>query len=142
MYKTVGGGARCPALDIVLTTIQGNELTSVTALVDSGADCSMFPIEWASKLGIELKDCREEECATAGGPVAHYVYEPGISAMIEGREHKLAATFCEHLSVVLLGRDLFLYHKITFDERAKCITLEPYPSRDAHSMGEPNPRTR
>jgi hypothetical protein len=140
----VGGGERCPALDVTLITTTGKELPVTSALVDSGADCSMFPIEWAPRLEIDLEsdDCREDECGTAGGPITNYIYKPGISALIEGHEHKLAATFSEHLPVVLLGRDFFMYHKITFDERAKSITLEPYASsgRPAHSMGKPNPR--
>jgi predicted aspartyl protease len=132
MYKTVGGAGRCPALDIALVTLEGVELPVVTALVDSGADCSMFPVEWATRLGIDLDECDENACETAGGTVKSYVYRSGITAMIEGHKYQLAATFSEHLSVVLLGRDFFMYYRVVIDERAKCIVLEPYPRREWH----------
>jgi hypothetical protein len=115
-----------------LITLDGVELAVATALVDSGADSSMFPAEWAARLGIDLYDkdiCEEHKCATAGGTATSYVYKPGISARIEGHIYRLEASFSEHLSVILLGREFFMYYRITFDELAKCIILEPYRQR-------------
>src|SRR4051794_11472606 len=39
----------------------------VQGLVDSGADYSIFPHHWAATFGIDLAECRDEPCTTAGG---------------------------------------------------------------------------
>lgn len=112
-------------------SLDGDVLPPAMALIDSGADCSMFPAAWARRIGIDLEsDCEKTSAETAGGPADSYVYEPGISVVIEDKTYGVHATFSKNLPVGLLGRqDFFVHHRVTFDERAKTFTLEPY---DAH----------
>jgi hypothetical protein len=79
---------------------------------------------------------------TAGGPAVVWRYTPGIKAVIDGVEHHLKADFCEGLYVALLGRkDFFRAYRVSFDERAKNFTLEPFDPEDAPGS-ETGPRSQ
>lgn len=89
---------------------------------------------WAARLGIKTDlTCCERSCAqTAGGPAVVWTYPSGIKAIIDGAEHHLKADFCEGLQVALLGRkDFFYAYSVSFDERAKTFTLEPFDPEEA-----------
>jgi hypothetical protein len=137
-YKALAGSEYVPALPIRLRSLDGVLQPSALAIVDSGADRSTFPTMWADSLGIKLHEswCEKSTAETAGGTVVCWIYPPGITALIDGREHRLKASFCEGLEVPLLGRkDLFNAYRITFDQRAKTFTLDPYPPRDWRNEG-------
>jgi hypothetical protein len=118
--------------------LDGDLQPSSLAIIDSGADVSTFPVTWARGLGIKTDlTCCERSCAeTAGGPAVVWTYPQGIKAVIDGVELHLKADFCEGLKVPLLGRrDFFRAHRITFDERTKTFTLEPYGPEDPKGSG-------
>jgi hypothetical protein len=136
-YKTLAGGL-VPALAIRLVSLDGVPQPPALAVIDSGADRSTFPPDWARGLGIELEEgcCEKETAVTAGGETELWVYKPGVKALIDGLEHHLKATFCVGLEVALLGRkDFFADYKVTFDERLECFTLEPYKARSRSEGG-------
>jgi hypothetical protein len=119
-----------PALDIRLRGSNGRLQPETPAIIDSGADISTFPGEWAKSLGIklDLSFCEEKTARTAGGPTPVWSYPQGIHVVIEGVEHFLKADFCEKLEVPLLGRqDFFMKYRVCFDERERTFTLEAYP---------------
>lgn len=127
-YKTLGGEL-VPALGIRVQRLDDSWLPETPALLDSGADVSTFPAEWAKRLGIklDLSCCEEKKAKTAGGAVVVWAYPQGLRVHVEGVGHRLKADFCEGLDVPLLGRrDFFNAYRVTFDERAKTFTLEPY----------------
>jgi hypothetical protein len=98
------------------------------ALVDSGADSSMFPLEFAHHLGIDLGSCRREECRTAGGSATQHIWEEGLDVVVQGinRTIHLGASFSE-TTVVLLGRaDFFQAFRVSIDHRAQRFRLEAY----------------
>jgi hypothetical protein len=128
-YKTIGSGGVCPAILLSFVTLAGETLPPTPAIIDSGADRSVFPSEWARRIGINLdEDCQTITTETAGGPSENFVYEPGVFVIVEEAKYRVqGATFSKTLPVVLLGRkDFFTRYKVTFDERAKTFTLEPY----------------
>jgi Aspartyl protease len=125
------GRSLAPALSIKLLNVRtGNMSPATRALVDSGADSSMFPLDWAARLGIDVQnDCVESENNTAGGKTKTYYYPPGIDAVVMGQKTHLYATFGATLDILILGReDFFARFKVSFDQQAKTFTLEPYPS--------------
>jgi hypothetical protein len=80
-------------------------------------------------LGIDLGQCREEDCETAGGVTQQYIWGAGIDALVQGINAvvhlKIAFADTPH---VLLGReDFFAEFLVAFDERAQRFTLERYP---------------
>jgi predicted aspartyl protease len=101
----------------------------VHAIVDSGADYTFLPRDYAAHLGIDIAQCREEDCETAGGVTKQYVWDAGLDALVQGINvvvHlKTAFATTPH---VLLGReDFFAEFLVSFNERAQRFTLEPYP---------------
>jgi hypothetical protein len=81
-----------PCLDVILRGPAGNELgASTPALIDSGADRSVFPIEFAEPLGISLAACRAEPFETAGGEAEELVWDDPVIALFDGQEVDLTA---------------------------------------------------
>jgi Aspartyl protease len=117
-----------PALPIELVRLDGKVLNPIRAIVDSGADATTLPIEWARQLGIDVdRDCVREPCGTAGGETTGFVYLGSVKAIVLGEHITLTVTFNEGLDVALLGRrDFFFWYKVEFDQRAKSFTLERY----------------
>lgn len=127
-----------PAIGIRVRGLDGTWQPETLALVDSGADVSAFPATWASSLGVTLDPscCEEKEAMTAAGPTVIWAYKPGLQVAVEGVAHLLKADFCSGLDVPLLGRrDFFDKYRISFDQRAKTFTLEPYGPRNWSETG-------
>lgn len=100
----------------------------VVALVDSGADSSIFPLEIAAHLGIDLGQCRREDCTTAAGPSTQHIWEPGLDAQVQAMNVTvhLRGAFSE-TPVGLLGReDFFDAFRVSFDHRRQTFRLEAY----------------
>lgn len=126
-YRAIYSGPLVPAIPLVVHGPKAK--IPVPGLIDSGADNSMFPLDWAGHLGVDLSACRVEDCSTAGGVVQHHIWDPGLEAEVQalGRRVKLNAAFCDGLPVVILGRDdFFAEFKVSFDQRAQTFTLETY----------------
>jgi hypothetical protein len=107
-------------------------LPEALALVDSGADRSIFPAAWAPALGIDLdQDCEQAPGNTAGGATTNFNYAAGIEAIFMGKRIKLFATFNPGLPLILLGReDFFDTFHVSFDQRAKTMTISEYEASD------------
>jgi len=102
----------------------------VPGLIDSGADESCFPLEYAATLGVDIKECEESECRTAGGPTKQYKWDKPLEVQLQTMKNmriEVSATFVKGLDVTLLGRsDFFTVFKVDFDEREQRFWLEPY----------------
>lgn len=122
------GACLMPGIPMNLVAQDGSMLPQIYGLVDSGADCSMFPSQWAAALGIDLQqDCLGQTGETAGGESDQHVYVQGVDAIIMGRKLHLEAVFCEGLKVALLGRsDFFQEYKVFFDQRSMTFRVESY----------------
>lgn len=102
---------------------------NITALLDSGADNTMFPLAWAKAFGIDQNACVEDDCNTVGGPAKQYVWSPGLDASVPvmNCDVHLNACFADGLAVVILGRhDFFDAFRVSFDQRAQSFTLQSY----------------
>lgn len=117
-----------PGIPMKLLRLDGRMTPQLYGLVDSGADCSLFPGAWAPLLGIDLReDCSRAHGRDAGGTSLRYFYEPGIDAIIMERKIHLRAVFADRTPVVLLGREDFFQHfKVSFDQRGLTFTAEAY----------------
>lgn len=116
-----------PLLPIVVHTAKAH--IPLYALVDSGADYSIFPSYYARHFGIDLDKCREEPCVTAAGEGKVKIHDIPLEAEIQAMRMRFAMTaaFNEHAVVVLLGRtDFFKEFYVEFDERAETFTLRKY----------------
>jgi hypothetical protein len=121
-YRTIGGGCLRPGVSLGLIDLEGNILsTRPIGIVDSGADSTTLPLEWASRLGIDHEaDCIAFKGGTAGGAAEQFLYEPGIHGTFLGKKLRLGAIFAPLCPQVLLGReDFFRYFKSLRFEQSK-----------------------
>jgi Aspartyl protease len=132
-----GGRSKRPSLAVVLYGTADNEsevpLARTRAIVDSGADNTTLPEEWAKVLGIDLaSDCLPMRASTAGAPSKVYAYTGGLRVEIL-REQLLLPTVCfsRELEQPLLGRrDFFTHYLVAFDQRNSRFFLERLPILD------------
>jgi hypothetical protein len=110
----------------VPVTLIGPRTTGKTiARLDSGADNTAIPFEWAGSLGVDL-DQAIPLTAFGNGALAEYLQpiEP-LKLEIAGRVIDLKPMFGPWPEM-MLGRDVFAHFRITFDERAQTVILDPY----------------
>jgi hypothetical protein len=125
-YAALGHGPELhPALEVRLYSRSGAEFP-VRALVDSGADCSCFPEEFAEPLGVDLEECIQQQVHTGNGLAIHYCSEKPVRASIAGRDVQLAGTFGP-IGVAVLGRDdFFAEFLVTVNHLERTVILMPH----------------
>lgn len=110
-----------PLIQVVL--IGPKEKIKMLALLDSGADYSLFSLEVAEKLGIPIeKGKRISLQGVAGEPFTGFLHE--IPVQVEDVVLKCKIVFSK-VRTTLLGRDnFFLPFLITFNEKHQKVIVE------------------
>lgn len=110
----------------VTITIGSYEIAS-DALVDSGANISVFRQEIADCLGLQIELGEEILLHGLGGRVIGYIHD--VTMIVEQVSFTCKVVFSRELTVGLniIGRqDVFERFSITFDERNKELTLKSH----------------
>lgn len=97
------------------------------ALVDSGADVTMFNVDVAADVGIDLAARRAAGAVGIGGTARVYVCS--VELEVEGLRFPADVHFNADLppTVALLGRrDVFARFRFGFDQRGPRLLTEPY----------------
>lgn len=125
-YAALGHGAALhPAIEVLLEGRNGSEFP-VRALVDSGADCSCFPEDFADVLGINLGECDQSSVHTGNGLAIHYCAPEPIHTTIAGRKISLTASFGP-VGVPVLGReDFFAEFLVEINHPKRIVILTPH----------------
>lgn len=98
------------------------------ALVDSGADVSLMPLEWVQRLRFAQEHAVEQlvETASGAGTVATYDDVVRLTIARTRRSVNVGAVFAD-VPFMLLGRaDFFRAFRVLFDERGRTVTLTEY----------------
>ena len=115
----------------------------MVALVDSGADCSLFDVGYADLLGLNREEANHQEGYVAGGDTIKTYRWPTNPLELQFESHRFAfegsfVDFANADSVNLLGRrDFFGQFTIQFwdAQRLMNIDLSPdFPRGDATSQ--------
>jgi hypothetical protein len=118
-----------PAIRIDLTG-PGGTIPAVVALVDSGADSSLFPEAFMGPLGIDKADCDEIDGNAASGKCKYWRWPKGglgyLTTTFQGQHLRLTAVFGQTEQTLLGREDFFGTFKIGFDHRKKRFRLDPY----------------
>jgi len=121
------GAPLAPVVSVTLFAQNGNTLPAIRAMVDSGADMTMFPLALMTALGISSSDCQTVTGRGAGG-ANDFLFWPGgmIKARLGRWDVELTPWFGSP-AVTLLGRSDFFatFKSITFDEPGRCFTIQP-----------------
>ena len=109
---------------IPVTLIKENVEIDTDALVDSGANISVFREEIAECLEIVIEDGEEILLQGLGGRIVGYMHE--LKVRVDDEEFPCKVVFSKELTVGLniLGREgFFEYFQVTFNERGKEVIL-------------------
>lgn len=94
--------------------------------MDSGADCSCFPEEFADSLGVNLEQCKQNSVHTGNGIAIHYCSDDPLRATIAEREVLLTASFGP-IGVPVLGRDdFFAEFLVEVNHLKRVVLLTPH----------------
>ena len=110
---------------IPITLIKENVEIDTDALVDSGANISVFREEIAECLEIVIEAGEEILLQGLGGRIVGYIHE--LNVRVDDEEFPCKVVFSKELTVGLniLGREgFFEYFQVTFNERGKEFILK------------------
>jgi len=112
-----------PIIDVQL--IGPRKSLKVKALIDSGANCSLFRAEVARFLGVPLEKGRRTTLTGIGGKIPAFIHYIPIKLHQHSFNCRIAFSPALKASVNLLGRNnFFLPFLITFNERFQKLLLE------------------
>jgi len=98
------------------------------ALIDSGANVSLFRPEIAELLGISLEGGKEISLFGIGGEIKGYLHQIPIEINRDQFDCKIIFSREMGTSISLLGRDnFFLPFLITFNEKFQRFIIERHP---------------
>jgi len=116
-----------PAIPIRVHHPDTDQTYPLSALIDSGADATTLPDEWAEVLGIDLDECPAVKVKTGSGITFHPEWTEPLSITVAEHKIEVVRPRFAPIHVVILGRrDFFMNFKVEFDERKQVTRLTPY----------------
>lgn len=116
-----------PYVPIMLSVSHGNPSPLIDALVDSGSDRNLFPMQLGQLLGINFKKINPKIIHGIGN-IQIKAYTSKINIWVHNKKYATEADFSLEQQTLLLGRQGFfnLFKKVTFDERGRFLYLETF----------------
>ncbi len=116
-----------PTIPIRISTDQGIVSKPFDALVDSGSDRNLFPLYFATYLGIQFKMIKPKKIYGIG---ENYIeaYAAEINIWLGDKKYKTSADFSPQQKAPILGRNGFfnLFKSIKFDEKGQFVYIEEF----------------
>ena len=95
-------------------------------LIDTGADITLIPEDWAEPLGIQIADCTVVDGGSASGSSEFRLWNEPLHITILEKRIELMPIFGGYPEI-LLGREDFLIHfEFRVDQANQRFTLDPY----------------
>lgn len=105
----------------------GKQTPEFLALLDSGADMSMFHADFAVYLGINLGTCQTTQSGGIGGQVTTYICPVQLEVERASFTAKVMFSLQIPSTVALLGRDnVFEVFQFGFDQRSNRLLIDRY----------------
>lgn len=114
-----------PFIQIRLSIHHNNPSPHFDALVDSGADRNLFPLQLGELLEISFKKIKPRFISGIGN-IELKAYPAKINIWINNIKYSSEADFSREQKTILLGREGFfsLFKSIRFDEKGKFLYIE------------------
>ena len=114
-----------PLIQIRISKDHGPISYLFDALVDSGSDRNLFPLYFATYLGIQIKGIKPKKIYGIGGSFIE-AYTAKISIWLGTTEYETEADFSPQQRTPLLGRNGFfdLFKSVKFDEKGQFVYIE------------------
>ena len=114
-----------PTIPIKISADQDIISKPFDALVDSGSDRNLFPLYFATYLGIQFKKIKPKKIYGIG---ENYIeaYPAEVNIWLGDQKYKTSADFSPKQKAPILGRDGFfnLFESIKFDEKGQFVYIE------------------
>ncbi|OGD87068.1 hypothetical protein A2870_02845 [Candidatus Curtissbacteria bacterium RIFCSPHIGHO2_01_FULL_41_11] len=116
-----------PYVPIMVSFNRGNPTRLIDALVDSGSDRNLFPLQLGQMLGMNFKKIKPKIIFGIGS-IRLKAYTCKINIWVNNKEYGTEADFCLEQQTLLLGRQGFfnLFKQVKFDEKGRFLYLETY----------------
>lgn len=116
-----------PYIPIRLSVSHNNPTPIIDALVDSGSDRNLFPIELGKLLGINFKKLKPK-IIFGIGDVHIKAYTANINIWLNNIKYSSEADFSPDQQTLLLGRQGFfnLFKTVIFDEKGRFLYIETF----------------
>ena len=120
-------GRSIPARPMLDCDVQANGRSHlVLAMVDSGADDTIFPMYVARDLGLMPAGDSREMMRGLTGAVAP-IYRWDVTLQFSFGSFRVRAGFCDALRIGILGQNGFFDQaRVMFDRRSRLFTVDPY----------------
>jgi hypothetical protein len=127
-YKPGPDGQLRPYLLLRLLGVKPSLEVDVLGLVDTGADRSVLPIDYAQTLGYTVDDLAPVEVGQVEGSALAWLAQKPCKAFVDGIpevEFEVAPLFVASLNVLWGRADLMMSFTVSVSEKAQELTLQP-----------------
>jgi len=127
-YKLGPDGQWRPYLLLTLIGVKPRAEIEILGLVDTGADRSVLPIDYAAELGYTVDDLASVEVGQVEGSASARLAQKPCKASVDGIpevEFEIAPLFVASLNVLWGRADLMMSFTISVSEKNKELTLQP-----------------
>lgn len=127
-YRAGPDGQMRPYLWLVLTGPHGGEEILISGLVDTGADRSVLPIDYAQTLGYKIDDLAPAEIGQVEGSASAWTAQKPCQAYVDGIsdvKFEIAPLFVAGLNALWGRADLMMNFGIGISETRQELTLRP-----------------
>jgi hypothetical protein len=100
----------------------------ISGLVDTGADRSVLPIDYAEELGYAIDDLAPVDVSQVEGTASAWIAKKPCQAFVDGLpdiKFEIEPLFVASLNVLWGRADLMMNFKIGVSEKDRELTLEP-----------------
>jgi hypothetical protein len=127
-YKRGPDGQWRPYLLLTLIGVKSGVEIEILGLVDTGADRSVLPLDYAAELGYRADDLASVEVGQVEGSASAWLAQKPCKASVDGIpevEFEIAPLFVSSLNVLWGRADLMMSFTISVSEKNKELTLQP-----------------
>lgn len=127
-YRPGPDGQLRPYLLLTLVGVKPDREIVISGLVDTGADRSVLPIDYAEELGYTVDDLAPVEVGQVEGSASAWLAKKPCKAFVDGIpeiEFEIAPLFVASLNVLWGRADLMMNFTISVSEKDKELALQP-----------------